>query len=32
MKQLTAPLIILLLLGAALSGCFGKEEVLTEVE
>ena len=32
MKQLTAPLIILLLLGASLSGCFGKEEVLTEVE
>ena len=32
MKQLTAPLIILLLLGASLSGCFGKEEVPTEVE
>ena len=32
MKQLTAPLIILLLLGASLSGCFGKKEVITEVE
>ena len=32
MKQLTTPLIILLLLGASLSGCFGKEEVLIQEE
>ena len=32
MKQLTTPLIILLLLGTSLSGCFGKEEVLIQEE
>ena len=30
MKQLTTPLVILLFLGASLSGCFGKEEILNQ--